>query len=264
MTTFAATLLWGVSGIAQTPATSSHVVVKLSIPERSEPVQISVNFKGAPDDSGTFRTIHFTGAHAAPVSIVAKNELCKLVRSPSELGLSAADPIHGLVMDPSRLFFRGSYIAAGTIHTVLAFLGNGDFSGFSLVVVGFRDDGSPFNVFERDSYFAYSFEAREGGALFIGKESLSEGLWNATNGKASAATYDPYSVFLLQPGAPAVYGLAQSRAYNLAHYVWAGSQSSEKLVVFADVPGRSKLFVLPNIQAGILISRLQAQDDKHP
>ena len=52
-----------------------------------------------------------------------------------------------------------------------------------------------------------------------------------------ATTYDPYAVYIVQPDKPAAYSLAETRKYNQAHYVWAGTHSREDVGVLFNLPG---------------------------
>ncbi len=164
--------------------------------------------------------------------------------------------VPGLKIEPSRYFLVGCYLANGRPHTLLFFLSDAAASDAApLLIVGFSNEGKPFKVFERQ-YELTAFEQTDSGALMTGKESLSQGICGFRDPKApSATTYDPYSVFLIQPDTKPIYLLAASRDYNRKHYVWAGPHMSESISVIYNLPGHPKVIAVSNTRANQLLAK---------
>jgi hypothetical protein len=192
-----------------------------------------------------FRAITFTSAgHKS--RLVAANGLSYLRAPIMGAGIQPADPIRGLEIDRSRLFFTGHYSAEGKSYTVLFFVGSTGLNGSPLFVVGFHDDGTPYKLLELDQYNMDAFTQHEQDApQIIGKRDLSEvvgGEGYSGDKKPYATTYDPYSIYIVKPNLPANYSLEESRLYNQQHYVWAGPRSREDYAVVWNVKGKPNPF----------------------
>jgi hypothetical protein len=152
----------------------------------------------------------------------------------------------GLKIHPSHYFLVGQYSVDAKPHTLLFFLSDATASDAApLLIIGFSDQGVPFKLFERQ-YELTSFEPTDTGALITGNESISQAMCDSGDPHAPSSTsYDPFSIFLVQPNAKPVYQLDASRDYNLKHYVWAGPHSSEATAVIYNLPGHPKIFAVP-------------------
>ena len=75
---------------------------------------------------------------------------------------------------------------------------------------------------------------------FIGKTTLSQGCC-----AENAFTYDPYSVFVLKDSR-ASYSLPRSKEYNRVHYVWAGRNSREDVLVQQRAGHKPRLILNPD------------------
>ena len=110
----------------------------------------------------------------------------------------------------------------------------------SLVVLALNSSGQPVEVLRHATFEPTALEDLDGDGVpeLIGKRSLSQ-----TWGKCFT-TYDPYAVYRLTGTAQphAVYDIALSRAYNLAHYAgWAGPNGSEAYAVVTCGGGRPRV-----------------------
>jgi hypothetical protein len=164
----------------------------------------------------------------------------------------------GVMIDPSRYFMVGKYTVNAKPHTLLFFLSDAAASDAApLLIIGFSDQGKPFKVFERP-YELAAVEQTDAGALMKGSESISQAICATGDPKApSSTTYDPYSVFLIQPDAKPIYLLKASRDYNLKHYVWAGPYASESVSVISNLPGHPKMFAASNARADHLMAKIK-------
>jgi hypothetical protein len=242
------------SSIAQpqlTPGKSHFATLRLPEAETDIHIQCSSLMRNGHEE---FRTLVFTFVgHSS--HLVATYGLSYLRPPIKGAGIQPADPIRGLVIDPSRLFFTGHYSARGKSHTVLVFVGSTGLNGSPLFVVGFHDDGTPYKLLEFDVYNMYAFKQHdEDPPQIIGKRNLSEvvgGEAYNSDKKPYATTYDPYSVYVIKPNLPAQYSLEGSKLYNGQHYVWAGPKSREDYAVVWNLKGKPNPF-------GVQAKRLDA------
>jgi hypothetical protein len=243
--TVAFVALAGVAGcIAQPQLPGKSYSTTLHLPETGGDVSIQCA-SIVRDGNEEFRTITLTFAgHTS--RLVATNGLSYLKTPIKGAGIQPADPIRGLAIDRSRLFFTGHYSSEGKSHTVLVFVGSSGLNGSPLFVVGFHDDGTPYKLLELDQYNMYAFAQKENDPpQIIGKHSMSEVF--RTEGysgdkKPYATTYDPYSIYVVRPNLPANYSLEESKLYNQHHYVWAGPKSREDYAVVWNVKGKPNPF----------------------
>ena len=143
-------------------------------------------------------------------------------------------------VDASGYFLRGNYYFGSAERPLLLFFGWPYASDpGSLLVLGFGSDCSPYQILQSENFELTALQRDPTGFItLIGKHSLSQvmagadGAW--LNGKPYATTYDPYSVYRIDPVAgSAKFSLEDSRLYNQTHYCWAGPQMSEaKAVVY--------------------------------
>lgn len=97
---------------------------------------------------------------------------------------------------------------------------------YELTLIGFDSTGYPRQLFRHDfDLRAVADLDADGVPELIGLSGLSQ-----ASGTCSA-TYNPYAVYRVADSGDLRYDLALSRQYNQAHYVWAGSQSSERIEV---------------------------------
>lgn len=224
---------------------------KITITERSSPTPKydragSINIK---TDEGSF---HFKLKSVA-VQIPRDRQ--------DQLRVGIWPKIEGLKLDSSRFFFKGKYSANNSSHTLLFFIGEGYASSAApIFVVGFTEAGVPYKVLDLEEFDVTTFEPTPGLARIIGKASLSEVQacldYDPTT-SPYATTYDPFSVYLLTPGKQAIYSLAESRTYNLAHYVWAGPKMREDYSVVYNLPGHRKPFGATNRRALVLLPKCE-------
>jgi hypothetical protein len=198
-------------------------------------------------DFETFSVLHFrTGGHS--FSLASLYEL-KYLRTDGP-GRHPENPIRGVTMDPSHFFFTGRYTLSTKPHTLLFFTGDTGVNEAPLLVVGFREDGSPFKVLELERFNMFSLDHPMAikPPTIVGREKLSQVIsGNGGNGSRTpyATSYDPYSVYTIQPGAAAQYSLEDSKLYNQLHYVWAGPKTREDYAVVYNVRGHSRPFGVP-------------------
>ncbi len=227
--------------------------VKFLLPETNSVVTLSLmHDKEFSDD---YRSIAIQSA-GTTTSIIAHDPIHRIPASPEERRqfLGFAD-IPGLKLNSSRIFMVGNYLVDQKPHTLLFFFSQGyESDAASLLIVGFSDLGKPSKVFERE-FELKSFEQAENGAIITGKESISQGLCSPADANApSAATYDPYSMFLLRLGIKPLYLLEASREYNRKHYVWAGPRTREDYAVIENLPRHPKFYAVPGKELGKILA----------
>ena len=172
--------------------------------------------------------------------------------------------VPGLKQDPSRLFFT----TTGP-RTLLFFLSEAEASEpGALYVLGFHPDGSPYRVLVAATFYLSSVEYGPGAEVrIIGTPSASETYGynpDETSPNAPyAATYDPYTVYVVHGDNAAVASPPLSKAYNLKHYVWAGPAMSEKIAVLYNIPGHPQPFVVPESQVSDLLAQARKAGQKH-
>jgi hypothetical protein len=222
-----------------TVAPAQHVSAKRELSTvlrlRETNADISIHVTLQPDPGGSFRTIQFD-MDGHTYRLISKSDL-QYLSKPEGLGMHPADPIHGLVLDPSRLFFLAHYPAEAKPHTLLFFIGAEYASdASSILVVGFHEDSSPYKVLELDQFDTSNFtQLDDGSPVIIGKATLSQAYSEAAKDSVYATTYDPSAVYIVRLNEPAEYSLVESKRYNQLHYVWAGTKSREDIaVVFHD------------------------------
>jgi hypothetical protein len=110
---------------------------------------------------------------------------------------------------------------------------------FWIVMLGARNE--PYISLHLPEFELSSIVADSRQNLIFGKDTLSQACC-----AEDAATYDPFKAFTLEtrPGAKAKYSLSASEQYNRQHYVWAGPNSREDVLV-QQHPG-SRLRLIPN------------------
>ena len=234
-----ATLLLYTSALSAQRAT-------LRVPEFEQPITISLGDSAPSGDGFNSVTIH-AGGHATtfhprnPIACAAPN------KEDRKRDISWAG-VEGMRLDGSLCFYVGQFGANGSKHTILLFVSEGGASDAApVLVIGFHVDGVPYKLLERDELDVASFINRpDGSALLIGKPTLSQviaPLGYDPRRDPYATTYDPFAVYIITPDKPATYSLAESRSYNVKHYVWAGPKSSESYSVLYNIPGHSEPFV---------------------
>jgi len=239
--------------------------VTLHIPESNDAVTVLLS-QPAKDDLGfSLLTIRVNG-HATVFH--PRNPL---TCAPPDLEARKNDldwaDIKGMPFDPSFCFHRAQF-GNQTKHTLLAFISHGFASDSGpTFVLGFRADGTPYKVLERDELDLFAFEpsTAEETARIIGFPSLSQVMFGEGGNDSKspyATTYDPRAVYIISPGAPAKYSLDASRLYNEQHYVWAGPNVSETYAVVYNYPGRPKPFGIPAKQLDALFAKLP-EKNKH-
>ncbi len=173
--------------------------------------------------------------------------------------------VHGLRQDPSRLFFTTT-----KPRTLLFFFSEAEAGEpGALYVLGFHPDGSPYRVLVAANFDLRSVEYGPAAEVrIIGTPSASEVYGNDPDDTSAnapyAATYDPYTVYLVHGDNAAVSSLPLSKAYNLRHYVWAGPAMSEKIAVLYNLPGHRRPFVAPDSQVSDLLAQARKAGQKHP
>ena len=157
--------------------------------------------------------------------------------------------VKNLKFDPSNYFMLTRYSDAMGEHTLLFFLGESRSTDVdSILVIGFKPDGSPYKLLENGAIDITAFLPPEDNepARIIGKPTLSQVMaGDGGNGSKApyATTYDPFAVYVIAaPAGQATYSLSESRAYNQQHYVWAGANSREDYAVLYNIPGHRKVF----------------------
>lgn len=230
---------------------------KSLLPENNQALLVRLSHRAPQADGFTVLSIavgdRVTELHpASPVLCVPKDDSER-----AAVGLPAH--ITGLQLDRSRCFFRGEYGDRRHPHTILVFLSEGFASDAApVLVVGFHSDGLPFKILEKSEFDPVMLIDSRFGALLIGKPALSEilGCLNADPARDPyAGTYDPYAAYAITPDRSAHYSLAASKAYNQAHYVWAGEHYREDLLVFYNIPGHSRPFVASADRSNNLLPR---------
>jgi hypothetical protein len=218
------------------------------LPETGQDITLSFHPVSGRKDSFDSIDVISTGKH---FHFSAKNTVARI---PSNAEARRLDgfrvDIPGLRLHPSRYFLVGKYGADSDVHTLLFFVGLvGASNAAPSLVLGFSATGDPYKVLERVYLDVSSFQpTTDGTALIVGKETLSQVMaGDGGNGstKPYATTYDPFSVFTVQPTRKAEYSLVESRTYNQAHYVWAGPKSREDYAVFYNLPHHPKLVGAP-------------------
>lgn len=247
------------------PATMFAEKVTLRIPEFSEPIRISLT-GSLPNGQGfNSITVHANGHLATfhPHNAVACAPSDKEVRKQD----ITWDHIGGMKLDSSLCFYVGQFGETPARHTVLAFVSEGGASDAApVLVIGFNADGIPYRILEREELDLTSLITKpDGSALLIGKPTLSQVMANIDYNPEKdpyATTYDPFAVYVIAPGKPAIYSLAQSRTYNIEHYVWAGPKSSESYMVLYNIPGHTKPFVATAHAAETLLAKAKPERKK--
>lgn len=247
-----------------TPAAITAQSSRISIPETEEPLTIRLSAKD--QGSNGYSAITLTTNHHS-TRITSRNPIVCIPADKQrrlEAGLWA-EP-RGMTLDRSRCFFRGTYAAGATPHTLLVFISEGYASNAApILLLGFQSDATPYKVLERDELDPVAFEPADGTARFIGLPTLSQIMYgDGSNGSTQpyATTYDPYAVYNIRPDAPAAYSLDQSRSYNQRHYVWAGPRVSEDIAVIYNYPGRPRPFSIPAKQLDSLFAKLPKDKPK--
>jgi hypothetical protein len=230
---------------------------RLELPETNSTITLSfVPDREFPQD---FRTVVIHSAGTI-TRITAHDQFIRIpaTREDRKKAFIWSADASGLKIDPSRYFLLGNYTATGKPHTLLFFLGEAAASDAApLLIIGFTGAGKPFKLFGR-KYELTSFQQADEGALMTGNESVSQGVCGYPDPKSpSSTTYDPYSVFLIQPDKKPVYLLDASRDYNLKHYVWAGPRAAESITVIYNLPGHPKVFAASNVRAQKLMAKVK-------
>lgn len=234
----------------------------LRIPESSEPVRISLQ-NIAPNKSG-FTSI-LIRANGQTVTFHPRNAIaCAQATKEERKGDITWAEIEGMRLDDSLCFYVGDFGEGSAKHTLLAFRSEGGASDAAPVfVIGFKADGTPYKVLERDEFDLTSLTTSpDGSALLIGKPTLSQVMAKIDYDSRKdpyATTYDPYAVYVIGANQPAAYSLQESRVYNLQHYVWAGPKSSEEYSVLYNIPGHIKPFVLTDQKANEALKRAERE-----
>jgi hypothetical protein len=238
-----------------TLASAQLIPTTLHLPETNANISIHVTLQPGFDKS--FHAIQFR-IDGRIYRLIAKSDL-QYLSKPEGPGLQPADPIRGLALDPSRLFFLAHYIADAKPHTLLFFIGDAGASDAApVLVVGFHEDGSPYKVLELDQFDTSNFtQLDDGSPVVIGKATLSQAYSEATKDSVYATTYDPYAVYIVHPNEPAEYSLAESKRYNQLHYVWAGTKSREDIAVVFHAKGHNKPFIVPAKDVGKVLPKTQ-------
>jgi hypothetical protein len=218
---------------------------KLLLPETGFTIDLSLSpDKEFPED---FRSITIRSAGAI-TRLTTHDPIIRIpaTRTERKKAFIWSADASGLKIDPSLYFLIGQYTTDAKPHTLLFLLSDAAASDATpLLIIGFSDQGVPFKVFERP-YELTSFEQTNTGATITGNESIAQAMCDSGDPHApSSTTYDPFSIFLLQPNAKPLYQLEASRDYNLKHYVWAGPHSSEATAVIYNLPGHPKIFAVP-------------------
>ena len=192
------------------------------------------------------RTIHVR-IPGHDYSLQSNSDLVRLSKSDTT-GLHPGDPVHGLTLDPSHLYFVGHYIQNNRPHSLLFFFGNSALNGFPMFVIGFHEGGVPYTGLELPEFNMERFDVTDGTPKIIGRKTLPQAMTSPTPSDSTtpyATTYDPFSVFIIATGAQATYSSTLSRSYNQQHYVWAGPHTREDYAVLYRVPGHPKPFGVP-------------------
>lgn len=222
--------------------TNSEIVVRLT-PDKQFPQD--------------FRSIAITSS-GTTTKVVAHDQIIRIParRKERKAALIWSADATGIRIDPSSYFAVGLYTKEEKPHTLLFFLSDAAASDATpLLVIGFSDQGQPSKIFE-GPYELTAFEQTDEGPEIIGKTSISQSLCDSGDAKApSASTYDPYSVYLLQPGQKPRYMLNSARDYNRKHYVWAGSRSSESIAIVSNLAEHPKMFATPAANAQKLLAK---------
>jgi hypothetical protein len=192
------------------------------------------------------KTIHVqTPGH--DYSLRSNSDIVRLSKSDTT-GLHPGDPIHGLTLDPSHLYFVGHYTQNNHPHSLLFFFGDSALNGFPMFVIGFHENGVPYTVLELPEFNMERFDGSEGTPKIIGRKTLPQAMSSPTPNDSTApygTTYDPFSVFVITIGAQATYSTTLSRSYNEQQYIWAGPHTREDYAVLYRVPGHPKPFGVP-------------------
>lgn len=256
----AALLLVATPAFTQTLKPLKPRIASVHLAEIGEDIRVRIQPLGD-DGEAEFRTIHFI-EHGHEQVIVSRNKL-SCFDLPGMNGIHPGLPIEGMTKDPNKFFFIGHYGTGGN-HTVLAFQGDSMMDPAPVLVVGFRDDGTPFKVLERDTLDPSALLPQaDGTALLVGRPTTAQAYGPEPDDPKrdpSAATYDPFAVYVIAPNRSANYSLEESRRYNLKNYAWAGPQMSENLAVIQDPLHRHKSVIVraqgDNIQHAIDAMRL--------
>jgi hypothetical protein len=238
-----------------TLASAQLIPTTLHLPETN--ANISIHVRLQPGLGKPFRTIQF-GIEGHTYHLIAKSDL-QYLSKPEGLGLEPADPIRGLVLDPSRLFFLAHYTAETKPHTLLFFIGDAGASDAApVLVVGFHEDGSPYKVLELDQFDTSNFtQLDDGSPVIIGKATLSQAYSEAAKDSLYATTYDPYAVYIIRLNEPAEYSLVESKRYNQLHYVWAGTKSREDIAVVFHDKNHHRPYIAPVKDLGKVLPKTQ-------
>ena len=234
----------------QTRAESSLLTTKLSVAGCSQPVALTLRALSGKEEiqTGDFNEVVFRiGSRTFRFNTITPQVRLKpsLFNPPDDFS-----KVHGVSVDATGYFLRGRYDSGSGDRTLLFFIGlpsGSDSNPGSLLVLSFRSDCTPYQVFQSGTFGLTSFETDSSGVpVLVGRHSLSQvmagadGAWQS--GNPYATTYDPYSVYRIGPAeAPAKYSLEDSEKYNRAHYCWAGPQMSEAKAVAYNLSGRKEV-----------------------
>jgi hypothetical protein len=227
-----------------------------TVPETGQVITLS--FHPEPHGNNSFDSIDVTSA-GKHFHFIAKYGVARIPATADERRSGGFwIDIPGLKLHPSRYFLVGKYGTDSGVHSLLFFVGQARASDAApTLVLGFSATGEPYKVIEREYLDVTSFQpAVDGAALIIGKDVMSEVVsGDGSSGSKSpyATTYDPFSVFVVHNSLPAVYSLAESKKYNLQHYVWAGPKFREDYAVFYNLPHHPKIVGAPASQAAALL-----------
>jgi hypothetical protein len=237
--------------LAQSPHKQSHYVevghVTIRLAESTQPLRLSFQTTSIDRE---FTRIRFRSADNT--YILHSAYTLRRLNTPGDPRADTPDfNISNLRFDPSRYFRTGHYTDANGDHTLLFFMGEAVASdACSLLVIGFDTKGQPYKVLEKETLEITVFLPPIDGkpALIVGKPTLSQEMRNPNKSRSApyATTYDPFAVYVLPvtPG-KAAYSLDESRLYNQQHYVWAGPHSSERTLVYYNIPHHSAPFTAP-------------------
>jgi hypothetical protein len=154
------------------------------------------------------------------------------------LKYSRRGTLRGRVSDSTHLFFTDHFGGKTSAATLLVFGYAYASDANELIVIGLDATGYPKLLFRGDMQVeAITDLDGDGRAELVGRRTIPQGF-----GKCRE-TYDPFTVmrFPAVPGRAPRYEEALSRAYNRAHYVWAGPSMSESIEVDACVPGKYRI-----------------------
>lgn len=219
------------------------VKAKLHIAGCSQPPVLTLLRTADPDvNSGQFNRIVITvGARTFRFDTKTPQVKPSVLNPPVDYA-----KVKGISVDPSGFFLRARYFAGSTKRSLLIFLGWPYASDpGSLLILGFKSDCKPYRVFQSDTFELDAIQNDASGSTsLIGMHSMSEIIagddW--PRGKPYASTYDPYSVYRINPTMGlAEYSLEDSKRYNQTHYCWAGPHASESKAVVYNLTKKSSV-----------------------